>query len=339
MRFLLGIFEAFCNPCAYSIISDYFHPDSRGTANSIYTVGIYIGGALSSITLVIIKAFGWKVSYQVIGYFGIILAVVGLLIIREPQRYAFETPGKRKELLNKPTPNVAKGVYLAMLDFLSNPTCRWCLIGGSFRFFGGYAIGFFMPSYFNNVYPDNSDEYSYLNAFVVSVCGFLSSFGGGRVGDMYEKASYKTKAYICIFASIAGLPTIALCLLYQKNFYISLLGLALEYLGAECWFAAAITMVLNTITPSNKGYAVSTFLLFSTLAGSLSTFILGKLADHYDCKGNPERYGYILFIFVVISYAGAIPFFILAGNSYAAFKEEEAKKKAEEEEKDLMGSS
>jgi MFS family permease len=99
-----------------------------------------------------------------------------------------------------------------------------------------------------------------------------------------------------------------------------LVGLALEYLGAECWFAAAITMVLNTITPSNKGYAVSTFLLFSTLAGSLSTYVLGKFADSYDCANNPDRYGYILFIFVVISYAGAIPFFILAGNSYNEFK-------------------
>jgi MFS family permease len=63
MRFLLGIFEAFCNPCAYSIISDYFHPDFRGTANSIFTIGIYIGGALSSVSVVIIKQLGWKLNY------------------------------------------------------------------------------------------------------------------------------------------------------------------------------------------------------------------------------------------------------------------------------------
>jgi nitrate/nitrite transporter NarK len=135
-------------------------------------------------------------------------------LIKEPQRFAFETPGKRKELLNKPTPNIARGVYLAMIDFFTNPTCRWCLIAGSFRFFGGYAIGFFMPSYFQNVYPDKKDEYGILNAFVVSVCGFLSSFGGGLIGDKYENVNYRTKAYICIFASVAGLPTIALTLLY-----------------------------------------------------------------------------------------------------------------------------
>lgn len=101
-----------------------------------------------------------------------------------------------------------------MIDFMINPTCRWVLIGGCFRFFGGYAIGFFMPSYFGKVYPDQQSVYSVLNAFVVAVCGFLSSLGGGTYGDKYESVNFRSKAHVCIFASVLGIPTMALCVLY-----------------------------------------------------------------------------------------------------------------------------
>jgi MFS family permease len=58
-RIFLGVFQAACNPPAYSIMADYFHPSYRGTANSIYSLGIYLGGALSSFTIVIITGTGW----------------------------------------------------------------------------------------------------------------------------------------------------------------------------------------------------------------------------------------------------------------------------------------
>ena len=53
-RFCLGLFESVFNPCAYSIISDFFHPRYRTTANAVFSLGIFFGGALSSISLNII---------------------------------------------------------------------------------------------------------------------------------------------------------------------------------------------------------------------------------------------------------------------------------------------
>jgi MFS family permease len=80
-----------------------------------------------------------------------------------------------------------------------------------------------------------------------------------------------TKSYICIFGTFMGIPTIMLCCLVQNNFWIAMLGLGLEYLFAECWIGPAITMVVNTISPDNKGFAVSAFLFFATVAGTIST--------------------------------------------------------------------
>ena len=212
-----------------------------------------------------------------------------------------------------------------------NPTCRYTAIAGSLRFFAGYAIGFFMPSYFGGVYVQDKNKYSVANAFVVSLCGLASSLTGGILSDKYEKKGYfMTKSYICMLGTFGGIPTIMLCCLVQNNFWVSMLGLGLEYLLAECWIGPAITMIVNTISPSNKGFAVSAFLFFATVAGTISTELLGVLQSKYDAKNNPEYYGWILCNFVVGAYGASIPFFYLAGRNYTAFKEKEKREKEAE---------
>jgi len=42
----------------------------------------------------------------------------------------------------------------AIKELFLNPTCRYTTIAGTFRFFGGYAIGFYMPTYFGKIYGD-----------------------------------------------------------------------------------------------------------------------------------------------------------------------------------------
>ena len=92
-RIFLGVFEAACNPPAYSLIADYFHPSHRAFANSIYSLGIYIGGALSSLTIVFITGLGWKWTFLLIGFIGMGSGVLGIIFIMEPERgrYALKT--------------------------------------------------------------------------------------------------------------------------------------------------------------------------------------------------------------------------------------------------------
>ena len=94
MRFGLGIFESAFNPCAYSIISDLFAPANRTTANSIFNLGIYFGGALASLSTLMITSLGWRDTYKYIGYLGVAMGVAGLLLIKEPVRGRFEAKAK-----------------------------------------------------------------------------------------------------------------------------------------------------------------------------------------------------------------------------------------------------
>ena len=89
-RMMLGFFEAFCGPPAYSLIVDYFPPEVRTTANAIYAFGIYVGNALSSMIIIMISNLGWRWTYAITGMVGIVIGILVLLLVKDPIRGRFE---------------------------------------------------------------------------------------------------------------------------------------------------------------------------------------------------------------------------------------------------------
>lgn len=86
MRLLHGCLSSFINPVSYSLLADYFPPDQRGTANSILSSANYLAIALSSLTIILIKNFGWKLAYTIMGGFGLFFSVLAALVIKVPKR-------------------------------------------------------------------------------------------------------------------------------------------------------------------------------------------------------------------------------------------------------------
>ena len=58
---------------------------------------MYLGGALSSITIIMITSLGWRLAYDVIGIGGIAVGVLTLLFVIEPKRGKFEAPKAKTE--------------------------------------------------------------------------------------------------------------------------------------------------------------------------------------------------------------------------------------------------
>src|SRR5262249_52522923 len=101
LRMGVGVGEASLSPSAYSLISDYFPPEQRSTAISVYSMGIYIGSGLSFILggLVITTTSSqesflvpmvgalrsWQLVFLLVGLPGLLVALL-LLTVREPVR-------------------------------------------------------------------------------------------------------------------------------------------------------------------------------------------------------------------------------------------------------------
>jgi sugar phosphate permease len=162
MRFFLGAFESACNPASYSIIADYFPPAYRSTANAIETSGSYVGGGMACLCVLLIKQFGWRVMYQIIGAAGMLLGLLILMLVKEPQRGVFDMQAggaedERTAPLNPsedelPEPVKKKSPITEFVDALktvvTNKTARYITIAGCFRFWETFSIVYFLPAFF-----------------------------------------------------------------------------------------------------------------------------------------------------------------------------------------------
>lgn len=75
-----------CVPASVSLITDYFRHEVRGRANSVFAFGVYLGGGLSSLSLIIDEAVGWRDTILIVCFVSIVLALP-ILILKEPPRY------------------------------------------------------------------------------------------------------------------------------------------------------------------------------------------------------------------------------------------------------------
>ena len=72
-RIGVGVGEAGCSPPAHSLIADYFPPEKRASALSIYALGIPIGSILGLLAGGWIAEFyGWRMAFYLVGLPGIL---------------------------------------------------------------------------------------------------------------------------------------------------------------------------------------------------------------------------------------------------------------------------
>lgn len=72
-------------PATITLISDYFPPERRTTATSIQNGGMYIGSALSSLSILSLKTHGWRWTFKGLGLVGIAIGSLMLLFMKEPR--------------------------------------------------------------------------------------------------------------------------------------------------------------------------------------------------------------------------------------------------------------
>ena len=93
-RIGVGIGEAAGSPPAHSLLSDYFPPERRATALSIYATGVYIGAMIAFMAGGYIREhLGWRLVYLLVGLPGIPLALLVRTTVRElPRGFSESAP-------------------------------------------------------------------------------------------------------------------------------------------------------------------------------------------------------------------------------------------------------
>lgn len=181
-RALEGFGEAFYFPASMSLISDYHGKPSRSRAMALHQSSVYagtiLGGTLAGYCA---DRYGWRSGFYVFGSLGIVLGIVLMVLLQEPQRGQADIENLKPG--PPPTAESAASIKTALRHLFSIPMV-WILIA---VFVGANFVAAifltWMPSFLNRKFG-MSLTMSGLNATawlqMASVLGVLS---GGWLAD------------------------------------------------------------------------------------------------------------------------------------------------------------
>lgn len=282
-------------------------------------MGIYLGVALSSLTILIVNQVGWRNSYRIASGVSIGVTLVTFLIT-EPKRGTWNSSAKKKKVgqLENDKSRLER-FWSDIKTVLSNWVFIFLCAAAALRFFGGYALGFWVAKFFKKVYPDYQDEFSIINAITTIVLGVSSAYIGGAIGDYYQATHPEAKAFVSGFGPLVSFPFIFVSFIIAQNFWFSISMYSITYFPAEMWLGASVAMIQNIFPAEIIGTANALFGLMGGLSGALSNFLLGLLGDHFNTDDNPQAAGYLLTSCLAISYLGCAPLFVITGIKYRRF--------------------
>ena len=85
MRFTFGLCASAINTPIYQMIAANFPVEYRSTANAIENSGYWFGAGFASFMVLIIKKFGWRMMYYIMGSTGIALGLIALIFLKNPE--------------------------------------------------------------------------------------------------------------------------------------------------------------------------------------------------------------------------------------------------------------
>jgi predicted MFS family arabinose efflux permease len=297
-RFVMGGACAFAVPAGYSLIADRISEDRAALANSIYASGVYLGGSLASLSILLDDMVGWRGALAIIGWYGLFsVAVSAVMLPFEGMRN--EKQSNQEEVVGEDIKTNAKpSLTCNSIEILSTPQLQCLMLAAFFRYSAGLIIAIWAPTYYKQVFPHSTSEFAVVNAFIKGALGMTSGIVGGSLAGslqswianqqkdsakhalsiMEEYFDDKTILLLVpIISSLLAVPTWYFATHTTQGehaFDLAMIWLAMEYLVAECWFGPTITLLQSSVESSMRGTAQGIFVLVGAL-GNISPALLG----------------------------------------------------------------
>jgi predicted MFS family arabinose efflux permease len=290
-RIGVGIGEAGCSPPIHSLISDYFPPERRATALSIYSLGIPIGAAIGTLAGGWIgEYYGWRTAFLVVGVPGLLIAVLVKLTVRE-------VPRGHSEGVSVPTEQTESvgGVIRFMWGLKS---FRHLSFAGSLHAFVGYGVGLFLPSFFMRIHGFGlAETATYL--FLIGLTGMIGTFLGGYLGDRLGVADKRWYAWVPGIATLAAVPFAVAFYLWEDPMVALFLAIPGAILG-PMYLGPTFGMTQTLVKPQMRALASAILLFVLNLIGlGLGPLFAGFLSDQLRPEFGIESIRYSL-LFVSI---------------------------------------
>ena len=297
-RIGVGVGEAGGSPPAYSLISDYFPPERRGRALAIYALGIPLGAGLGSALGAWIAAqYGWRMAFVAVGLPGLLLAVMVVVVIREPRRGLMDAPLDGQES-DQPSLPLVK----AVAAFLANPTLATTAIAAGLSNFWGQGMVNNAAAYLmSNLHMSLTEVAIYYSAASATSSG-LGTLASGWLIDRFAQKSALAYAVVPAAALALSAP-FYLGFLWAPTWPLALASLTVGLGLGQFFLTPAITLVQNAVRPNQRGTSGAMLILIINLIGlGCGPLFVGLVADHFRAQ-----YGVVALRFGLLALMPMVP--------------------------------
>ncbi|ATE66327.1 MFS transporter [Rhizorhabdus dicambivorans] len=267
----VAIGESGCSPAAHSMIADYFPPKYRARALGLYFMGAYLGALIGLAAAGWINDLAnWRVAMWVLGAPGLLLAVLIIFTVREPERRSLA----KAEL--EVRPSVSQTIFAILRD----RTLLLLLIGCAlFSFmFGGLQA--FAPAYIMRTFHVGTTEVGLSYGLCVGLSGALGSILGGFAGDRYGDQRWKALMVVGL-ALFAGPPAFWFALATQ-SYALFLLAFFVAHLGMMLYAGPTYSYMQSRLDSRMHAIGSAIFLFaVSGLGVAFGPLAVGMLSDHF----------------------------------------------------------
>jgi MFS family permease len=174
-RGLEGLGEAFYFPASMSLISHYHSPRTRSRAMSFHQSSVYVGTIAGGTAAGYFgQHFHWYTGFYVFGILGMMLGLVLILTLKEPQR------GQSEQI---EVPPEREPIFKAILSILFTPMVLILILVFTGANFVAAIFLTWMPSYLNRTFSMSLSMAGLNATFWLQMASILGVVSGGFLAD------------------------------------------------------------------------------------------------------------------------------------------------------------
>ena len=267
----LGVGEASFGIYGPALLSDFYGPEQRNRALTIFNIAIPVGAALGySLGSAIAQSHGWRSAFYVSAIPGLIIAVVILFFMREPERG--QTDSKSE--------GTRSG---AVKDLLHNPGYLTATMGYAMSTFTIGGISAWIPSFLQREAGMSGAHAGFVVGAITAATGIAGTALGGWWAQRWLRRDHRALYWVCAAGPAICAPFALLCFFGPRATMLPALAAAelALFLGSGPVNAA----IVNAVSAKVRATALAGQLFLIHLFGDVpSPRIIGFVSDRSNLR-------------------------------------------------------
>jgi MFS family permease len=303
VRAVEGLGESFYFPASMSLISDYHGHRTRSKAMSFHQSSVYVG-TVAGATLAgyLGQHYNWRASFHILGWGGIVLALVLMTLLREPERGAADDalpPAGRTsifrgiaEVFRHPMAPVLMGVFVG-----ANFVAAVFLVWMPDFLFRKFSLTLSMAGFSSTAYLQ-----------VASVAGVVT---GGMLADRFARTRPAGRMITQAIGLFAGIPFIFLTgwttTVYAVVLAMTGFGFFKGMYDANIWAS-----LYDVVPVERRATALGLMNSIGWLGGGGAPVIIAAMAGRYGMSASISAVSGV-YLIVALLLVGGIALFMSSG--------------------------